>query len=104
MQLQYSAVQCSAVQLQYLYINISPTYRYLVPYVMYFYHETNMKYVSYRLREINDFDFDLIFAPPPPHNPLRLKLLRLKQAFHQPLDAYPAPHRPSLPHPSLSDL
>jgi hypothetical protein len=25
---------------------------------MYFYHETNMKYVSYRLREINDFDFD----------------------------------------------
>ncbi len=35
-------------------------YHYLVPYVMYFYHETNMKYVSYRLREINDFDFDLI--------------------------------------------
>ena len=44
----------------FLYINISSTYRYLVPYVMYFYHETNMKYVSYRLREINDFDFDLI--------------------------------------------
>jgi len=38
----------------FLYINISSTYRYLVPYVMYFYHETNMKYGSYRLREIND--------------------------------------------------
>jgi hypothetical protein len=34
-------------------------YHYLVPYVMYFCYETNMKYVSYRLREINDFD--LIF-------------------------------------------
>jgi hypothetical protein len=37
-------------------------YRYLVPYVMYFYHETNIKYVLYQLREINDFDliwFDL---------------------------------------------
>jgi hypothetical protein len=45
----------------FLYINISSTYRYLVPYVMYFYHETNMKYVSYRLREINDFDFDFFF-------------------------------------------
>ncbi len=32
-----------------------------MPYVMYFYHETNMKYVWYRLREINDFDFDLIW-------------------------------------------
>ncbi len=38
------------------YINISSAYRYLVPYIMYFYHKTNMKYVSYRLREINDFD------------------------------------------------
>jgi hypothetical protein len=41
----------------FLYINTSSTYRYSVPYIMYFYKETNMKYVSYRLREINDLDF-----------------------------------------------
>jgi hypothetical protein len=41
----------------FLYINTSSIYRYLVPYTMYFYYITNMKYVLYRLREINDFDF-----------------------------------------------
>jgi hypothetical protein len=29
-----------------------------------FYHVTNMKYVSYRLREITDFDFDSIDNSP----------------------------------------
>jgi hypothetical protein len=27
-----------------------------MPFVLYFYHETNIKYVSYRLREMNDFE------------------------------------------------
>ncbi len=47
----------------FLYINISSIYRYLVPYIMFFY-ETNMKYVSYRLWIVKDFDFDFWYEWP----------------------------------------
>jgi hypothetical protein len=52
---------CRSTFLWIFTLAILSLYRFLVPFVMYFYHETNMKYVSYRLREINDFDLiDLI--------------------------------------------